>query len=290
MSDQPLRLGTRGSPLGLAKAAWVAEELRAVTDRPVQAGPVTDSPVRAALLAGDIDVAVHSYKDVPTAPVPGLTVAAVPYREDPRDVLVARDNLTLGELPVGSRVGTGAARRIAQLRALGLGLELVPVRGNVEIRLAAVADGSYDAVVLARAGLARLARLEAATETLDPLQVLPAPAQAALAVECRADDTELVRLLATLDHQESRAAVTAERALFATLGAHRPAPVAALADVVEGEAGPELFLRASVTAIDGTDAVRLSATGPVHDAEGVGQRLARDLLADGAAELMGSTR
>ena len=132
-----------------------------------------------------IDLAVHSLKDLPTAAAPGLLVAAVPPREDPRDVLCARDGLTLAELPAGARIGTGAPRRIAQLLALGLGLEMVPIRGNVDTRLARVADGSLDGVVLARAGLARLGRLDEATEVLDPLQMLPAPGQGALAVECR---------------------------------------------------------------------------------------------------------
>ena len=142
--------------------------------------------LREALLRGEIDLAVHSLKDLPTAAPEGITLAAVPLREDPRDVVVARDGLTLGELPEGSRVGTGAPRRVAQLQALGLGIELVGVRGNVDTRMRKVADGELDAVVLARAGLARLGRVDEATEVLDPLQVLPAPGQGALAVECRA--------------------------------------------------------------------------------------------------------
>jgi hydroxymethylbilane synthase len=147
-----------------------------------------------------------------------------------------------------------------------------------------------DAVVLARAGLARLDRLDAVTETLDPLLVLPAPAQGALAVECRASDGELVAQLAGLDHADTRAAVLAERALLAALEAGCTAPVGGLAVLAEGEHGPELFLRGSVTAVDGSDAVRLSATGPVTDAAAIGRRLAADLLADGANDLFGSTR
>ena len=155
---------------------------------------------------------------------PGLVIAAVPPREDPRDVLVARDGLTLAELPVGAVVGTGAPRRAAQIRALGLGVEVVPIRGNVDTRLRKVSAGEVDAVVLARAGLARLDRLDEVTETLDPLLMLPAPAQGALAVECRASDGELVAQLAALDHADSRAAVLAERALLAAPGGglHRP--------------------------------------------------------------------
>jgi hydroxymethylbilane synthase len=173
---------------------------------------------------------------------------------------------------------------MAQIRALGLGIDVVPVRGNVDTRLAKVGNG-LDAVVLARAGLARLGRLDAVTETLDPLQVLPAPAQGALAVECR-EDTDLVALLKALDDPDSRVTVDAERALLRALEAGCSAPVGAQAEVAEGDDGPEVFLRGVVTALDGSDAVRLSATGPTHDAAGVGERLAAELLDLGAAELM----
>jgi hydroxymethylbilane synthase len=246
--------------------------------------------LRDALLRGEVDFAVHSYKDLPTAPADGLVIVAVPPRQDARDVLVARDGLTLGELPSGSRVGTGSPRRTAQLLALGLGLEIVPIRGNVDTRIRKVAEGAVDAVVLARAGLARLDRLAEITEVIDPLQMLPAPAQGALAIECRADDDELLELLASLDDPDTRAAVDAERALLAALEAGCTAPVGALADVAEGDDGNELFLRGLVAAADGTDMVRLSATGPTSDAKGVGSRLAAELLDLGAADLMGVTR
>jgi hydroxymethylbilane synthase len=234
----------------------------------------------------EVDLAVHSYKDLPTAPEPGLILAAVPRREDPRDALVARDGLTLGELPRGARVGTGAPRRVAQLRALGLGLDVVPIRGNVDTRLARVAPGDLDAVVLARAGLSRLGRLDAVTETLDPLQVLPAPAQGALAVECRTSDARTRELVGRLEDPVARACVVAERTTLATLEAGCSAPVAAYAEVAEGEDGPELFLRASVTAIDGSDAVRGSGSCPPADAAALGRSLAAELLDRGAAALM----
>jgi hydroxymethylbilane synthase len=218
-----------------------------------------------------------------------VVIAAVPPREDPRDALVARDGLTLGELPAGARVGTGSPRRAAQLRALGLGLEVVPIRGNVDTRLGKVASGALDAVVLAYAGLLRLGREGAATEVLDPIQVLPAPAQGALAVECRASDESARAVLAALDDADTRAAVAAERALLAALEAGCSAPVGALAVVALGDDGTEVFLRGSVTAVDGSDAVRLSATGPTTAAEEVGRRLAADLLADGADQMMGNS-
>jgi hydroxymethylbilane synthase len=172
------------------------------------------------------------------------------------------------------------------LRALGLGLDVVPIRGNVDTRLARVAPGDLDAVVLARAGLARLGRLDAITETLDPLQVLPAPAQGALAVECRTSDARTRELLGRLEEPTVRACVIAERSTLAALEAGCSAPVAAYAEVADGENGPELFLRASVTAIDGSDAVRGSATGPLLEAAALGRALATELLDRGAAELM----
>jgi hydroxymethylbilane synthase len=303
-----LRVGTRGSALARSQTSLViaalaalgikAEAVEIVTHGDRSGAALTQiggtgvfvSALRDALLAGDIDLAVHSYKDLPTAPAEGLVIAAVPEREDPRDVLVARDGLTLAELPVGAVIGTGSPRRAAQIRALGLGVEVVPIRGNVDTRIAKVSAAELDAVVLARAGLARLDRLDEVTETLDPLLVLPAPAQGALAVECRASDGELVAQLAALDHADSRAAVVAERALLTGLEAGCSAPVGGLAVVAEGDSGPELFLRGSVTAVDGSDAVKLSVTGPVTEAEAIGRRLAADLLADGAENLVGSTR
>jgi hydroxymethylbilane synthase len=247
------------------------------------------SALRDALLADEIDVAVHSFKDLPTAPVDGITLAAVPSREDPRDALCARDGLTLLELPTGARVGTGSPRRIAQLRALDLGLELVPIRGNVDTRLGRV-GADLDAVVLAVAGLQRLRRTHVVTELLDPIQVLPAPAQGALAVECRTSDDGARALLTPLDDHATRAAVAAERSLLAALEAGCTAPVGALAEITEGDDGLlEVFLRGSVTAIDGSDAVRLSATGPLTTAEEVGRRLAADLIELGANTMIGSS-
>jgi hydroxymethylbilane synthase len=300
-----LRLGTRASELARTQSQSVADAISAATGTPVELVPIVTegdrsdaaiaqlggtgvfvTALREALLAGAVDLAVHSYKDLPTAPEPRLTIAAVPAREDPRDALVARDGLTLGELPPGSRVGTGAPRRVAQLRALGLGLDVVPIRGNVDTRLGRVSPGDLDAVVLARAGLSRLDRLAAITETLDPLQVLPAPAQGALAVECRTSDARTRELLGRLEDGAARACVLAERSTLATLEAGCSAPVAAYAEVAEGDHGPELFLRASVTAIDGSDAVRGSITGPLPEAVALGRSLALELLDRGAAELM----
>src|SRR4051794_18278144 len=244
--------------------------------------------LRARLVHGEIDVAVHSLKDLPTATADGLVLAAVPGREDPRDALVSREGAPLSQLATGAVVGTGSPRRAAQLRALGLGLEVVPMRGNVDTRLRKLADGEVDAVVLAAAGLARLGRRDEATEILDPGQMLPAAGQGALAVECRTDDTDLVALLSgVLDDVTSRAAVVAERTLLAALEAGCAAPVGALADVAEGESGQEIYLRAVVVSVDGSRAIRMSATGPVADSVGIGRRLAAHMLEEGAADLIG---
>ena len=324
------RLGTRASALALAQSRMVADALARASGQDVElvqittAGDRSTAPVaqlgvgvfvsalRDALVAKDVDLAVHSYKDLPTAPADGLVIAATPEREDPRDALIARDGLTLTELPPGARVGTGAVRRIAQLRALGLPIETVPIRGNVDTRLRRVASGELDAVVLARAGLSRLGRAHEVTEILDPLLMLPAPAQGVLAVECRADDLDLFDALRALDHGPTRAAVDAERALLATLEAGCSAPVAGLAETAGDRwlSGPaqvparddrwlsglaqvparddgEIYLRGAVLSPDGRVAFRLSRTGTLAEASTIGRLLAEDLLGAGANEVLG---
>ncbi|MFD2466990.1 hydroxymethylbilane synthase [Amycolatopsis silviterrae] len=308
-----IRIGTRGSKLALAQTGIVADTIRATgaeveivtvtTPGDLSSAPIAQigvgvftSALREALLRNEIDVAVHSYKDLPTAPEDGLVLAAVPPREDPRDALIARDGLTLGELPPGAKVGTGAARRMAQLRALGLGLEIVPIRGNIDTRMRKVADGELDAVVLARAGLARVGRVDEITETLDPIQMLPAPAQGALALECRAADVDIEHLLASaVDDESTRVAVTAERALLAALEAGCSAPVGALAEIVEdlddeGAAVERISLRGTA-AVEGenggVDMVRASAIAGIGEAEKLGRELAAELLDLGAGALLG---
>jgi hydroxymethylbilane synthase len=304
MSNQRvLRIGTRGSALALAQANAVAEAIRSAgcpvelvvvkTSGDESMLPVAQlgvgvfvSALRDALVRGEVDFAVHSYKDLPSAPDSRLTLAAVPVREDPRDVLVARDGLVLAALPPGARVGTGSPRRAAQLRAMGLGLEVVGLRGNVGTRIEKVRSGELDGVVLARAGLARLGRLAEATEVLDPLQMLPAPAQGALALECRAEDLDTEHRLGALDDAATRAEVTAERAVLAGLGSGCNYPLGTLAEVVEdlddeGRAVEGLSLRAVAATVDGA-LVRASITGKTSEAESLGHRLATELLDLGA--------
>ncbi len=315
--DRALRLGTRRSKLAMAQSGLVAGEVRRLTGRPVELVEITTygdtskealaqiggtgvfvSALREALLDGEIDFAVHSLKDLPTADPEGLVLAAVPRREDPRDVLVARDGLTFERLPAGARVGTGSPRRMCQLNAWardrGMRIETVPIRGNVDTRIGYVTSGELDAVVLAAAGLNRLGRAGDVTELIDTDAVLPAPGQGALAIECAASDPGLAALLAGLDDPVTRAAVTAERALLAALEAGCSAPVAALAEPAHGPHGErltELRLRGVVGTTDGVTLMQLSATGALtaspDDAALLGRELAAEMLVKGAAGLMG---
>lgn len=315
MTEKALRLGTRRSKLAMAQSGQVARKVTELTGRPVELVEITTfgdtsrehlaqiggtgvfvTALRDALLAGEVDFAVHSLKDLPTAQPDELTLAAVPEREDPRDVLIARDRLTFAELRDGARVGTGSPRRMAQLNAYarnhGMSIEAVPIRGNIDTRIGYVHDGKLDAVVLAAAGLSRVGRIDEVTDFLSVDTVLPAPGQGALAIECAATHASLAAALAELDDPYTRAAVTAERSLLAALEAGCSAPVGALADLLaDGQVVKEMRLRGVVGATDGSTLVQLSTTGPVpgtHDqALALGRELAAEMLAKGAAGLMG---
>jgi hydroxymethylbilane synthase len=303
-----IRIGTRASVLATTQAGTVRDALVAAghpaelvlisTAGDRSSGPIADlgvgvftAELREAIADGRVDAAVHSHKDLPTATDPRFQLAAIPAREDARDALVARDGLVLGELPAGAVLGTSSPRRAAQLRALGLGLEIRPLRGNLDTRLNRVSSGELDAIVVARAGLARVGRLDVITETLEPVQMLPAPAQGALAIECRAGDTALAAVLAELDDTDTRVAVTAERALLAELEAGCSAPVGAIAEVVEsidedGRVFEELSLRGCVAALDGSDVIRASGIGSPEAARELGISVATELFELGARELM----
>ncbi|WP_367139624.1 MULTISPECIES: hydroxymethylbilane synthase [Streptomyces] len=330
-SSRPLRLGTRRSKLAMAQSGQVAEAVRQLTGRPVELVEITTygdvsreslaqiggtgvfvSALRDALLAGEIDFAVHSLKDLPTTQPDDLALAAIPPREDPRDVLIARDGLTFDALAAQStvaRIGTGSPRRMAQLNAwardLGLEIETVPIRGNIDTRIGFVTDGELDAVVLAAAGLARIGRSAEVTQFLETDAVLPAPGQGALAIECAMTNAPLAATLAELDDPYTRAAVTAERSLLAALEAGCSAPVGALADLspssrlrssrgypnVDEQVVTEMRLRGVVGTTDGKTLVQLSTTGPVpssrEEAVAMGRELAAAMLDKGAAGLMG---
>ncbi len=305
--SRTLKVGTRGSNLATTQAGHVRDALIAA-GYPAELvivrtrGDVVMAPVerigvgvftmelRAALERGDCDVAVHSYKDLPTARDERFAPIAVPPRVDPSDVLIARDGLTLDTLPEGARVGTSAPRRRSQLAAVRPDLDLRPLRGNIDTRMGYVTDGELDAVVLAAAGLDRVGVGERATQRFGIDQMLPSPAQGALAVEARADDDEAAAAVALLDHLPSRTRVVAERRLLADLEAGCTAPVGARAELRDGE----LTLYAVVAAHDGSTVLRAEGTsrtaehpdGPVAAADELGRRLAADLLGRGARDLM----
>jgi hydroxymethylbilane synthase len=304
-----LRLGTRRSPLAVAQsrlvAAQVEEQARTlgydlsidlveiVTEGDISRASLSSlggvgvfvSALRDAILDGTVDFAVHSLKDLPTAPAPGLVLAAVPRREDPRDALICRDSLSLSELPPGAVIGTGSPRRACQLQAARPDLKITDIRGNVDTRLAMVTDGQLDAVTLAVSGLRRLGRESVITEIVETDLVLPAPGQGALAVECRADDAALRELLARCDDRPSRDAVLAERSLMSTLEAGCSAPLGAHAQPDPTGAG--LVLRAVVGSVDGSRIMRRQTRiAPGEDPVALGRRLATELLGLGAADLI----
>jgi len=305
-ATRPLRVATRRSALAMAQSQTVGTQLAAMTGRRLELVEVTTrgdidpaplaqiggtgvfvTAVRRAVAEGHADAAVHSLKDLPTDPDPRLELAAVPRREDPRDVLVARGAATLAELAAGARVGTGSPRRRAQLEAQRPDLEIVAIRGNVDSRVARVTalptadDPGLDAVVLAAAGMARLGRQEEVIQFLDADLMMPAPGQGALAIEVRADvadaDPALAAALRDLDDPASRAAVTAERALLSALEVGCSAPVGALAEVRDDDPEPTVRLRA-VAQLDGR-LVRVEATGPAARADELGRALAAQILA-----------
>jgi hydroxymethylbilane synthase len=237
-----------------------------------------------ALRDGEIDLAVHSLKDLPTEDGPGVVVGAVTAREDVRDCLVARDAGSLAELPAGARVGTSSLRRSAQLRAVRPDLDVRSIRGNVDTRVRKVRDGEYDAAVLAAAGVRRIGLESVVREWLATETMLPAPGQGALAVQCRSDADAVLGLLAPLDDPAARAETTAERAFLRALGAGCAAPVAALAASMKT---PRVRLQGLVASVDGTQMVRVHGEG---EPQGLGERLAAEALDAGAGRILADIR
>jgi hydroxymethylbilane synthase len=305
-----LKLGTRPSQLARRQTEVVAAALRAARpdlqvdikiyttqgdqelSRPlpeIGGKGLFTSEIEAALRAGEIDLAVHSFKDLPIASDAsgaGLVVGATLEREDARDVLVSRHRLPLADLPPGPRIGTSSPRRAAQILAARPDAQIVSLRGNVDTRLRKAAGDAYDAVVLASAGLVRLGLDQPITQWLPFEVMLPAPAQGALAVQCRADDEVVLALLRAIHHPPTWAAVGAERAFLSGLGGGCAAPVAAYAVERPGDGGPSLWLRGLVASLDGRQVVRVAASGTPQAAEQLGLDLAQAALAEGAAALL----
>lgn len=308
MTDTPAKLGTRRSTMATSQSRMVADAITERTGREVELALITSfgdvtkahlaqlggtgvfvNALRDELGSGGIDFAVHSLKDLPTTPVEGLVLAAIPERDDYRDALCARDGLKFDDLPAGAKVGTGSPRRVAQLRLARPDLVFVPIRGNAETRLGKVDSGELDAVVLAHAGLGRVGRQEAVTDVFEPEVMLPAPGQGALAVECRdkrlADD---LGFLTAVDHAATRLATVAERTVLAELEAGCAAPVGAYAEYENGQ----LRLRAAVVATNGDEAIHRQGTVDVPSPEdtetavGLGRDLARRMIAEGADRIV----
>ncbi len=303
-AEKTVRIGTRGSALARWQTDHVAALLQTahpdlrveveiittqgdrVIDKPLaQVGGkgVFTAELEAALRSGAIDFAVHSLKDLPTESPDGLPIGAIPTRANPADVLVSRDGLTLATLPQGARVGTSSRRRAAQLLHLRPDLQILDIRGNVDTRIRKALDGGYDAILLAFAGLERLGRLEAISQQLSLDDMLPAPGQGALAVQCR-DETASLDLLAPIRHAVTTSAVTAERAFLAGLGGGCSLPIAAYAEVDDAT----LHLRGRVNSPDGKQQIDVMLTGQVDQAETLGYALADQALAQGAAALLES--
>jgi hydroxymethylbilane synthase len=290
---RPLRLGTRGSKLALIQSQLVVERLHAFDGgldiEVVEISTRGDADQESALSSGSsvgwftsaiqqalterqVDFAVHSYKDLPTARPEGLVIGAVPARDDPRDALVLRKGRSLAALPQGALVGTSSPRREAQLREMRPDLDIRPIRGNVETRIRKVDEGDYEATVLALAGLRRLGLEARASDVFGVYDMLPAPAQGALAVECRADDAEVRALMARIHDPAIGQSVSAERAFLAALEAGCSFPAGAYAE----HFGTTIKLHGMVAPAGRV--VRSKITGPVEAAAGLGRELAAELL------------
>ena len=293
-----LTIGSRGSQLALWQARWIQARVESfgieskieiihttgdkITDvalSKVGTKGLFTKEIEEALLSGAIDLAVHSLKDMPTELPAGLTLSAIPEREDPRDAIIGGRLAALGQK---ARVGTSSLRRAAQLRAIRPDLQIENIRGNLDTRLRKLDEGQYDAIVLASAGLRRLGWADRITEVLEPDLMCPAVGQGALAVETRHDSGDAQKLAARLDHSATRIAVTAERAVLAALGGGCQVPIGAHATVQDGR----IALRAIIVSPDGTEVIRRHAEGAVADAARIGRTLGEELLARGGARIL----
>jgi hydroxymethylbilane synthase len=304
MSSSRLRLGTRNSPLARWQAEWVAARLTELgmqvelvpitTQGDVKSGPLGQiggmglftKELQRALLDNQIDLAVHSLKDLPTEPVTGLALAAVPERESTADVLLATKYNSLESLPKGAKVGTGSLRRKSQLLHARPDLVIEDIRGNVETRVRKLDDGEYDAIVLAAAGLKRLGLANRITQVLPQTLMLPAVGQGALGIETRAEDGSTRQLVSPLDHDDTHQAVLAERTMLLSLLAGCLAPVGAIGWVENDR----LSLQAVALSPNGKQRLTAGAASTTNDAVYLGQIVAEELLGQGAAELIAAAR
>jgi hydroxymethylbilane synthase len=317
-----LRIGTRKSALAQAQANWVAHRLRAAqpsldveivlitTSGDLASQPATSKTqendttprhglqmprattgglkamftkeIEEALLANQIDIAVHSLKDLPATLPAGLTIASIPVREDPRDVWISRRGILFKDIRVGAVIATGAIRRQAQLRHMKVELEFAPIRGNVDTRLKKLKEEGYDGMILALAGLKRLGLESEVTEILPMDVLLPAVGQGALAIEAREGDAEVFKLAQILDDPQSHVAIRAERSFLHALGGSCQTPIAAYAHV----SGDRLNLRGLVVAPSGDPYITLSEEGSARDADAIGQYVANELLGRGANKIL----
>lgn len=297
------RIGTRGSQLALWQANWVKAriendfpDVRAeivkikttgdqIVDRPlamVGGKGLFVKEIEKALFEGNIDLAVHSMKDMPGDLPDGLCIGAVPVREDPRDVLVSRDNIPLSDLPPGSKIGTSSLRRASQIKHVRPDLEIASIRGNLGTRLGKLEAGEFDAVVLAAAGIIRLGMKEKITQYLEPATMLPAVGQGALCIETRTDDPDMTRLMKALDCTDTRIPVMAERAFLKKLEGSCHIPVAGFGTVENDE----IILSGLVASEDGTRVIKETSRGPVASPEALGTALAQKLLDRGADKIL----
>lgn len=303
MTKKKIRIGTRGSPLALWQSNWIKSRLQALHDGleaeivaiKTSGDKIQDvalakiggkglfvKEIEEALLRREIDIAVHSMKDVPIKLPAGLAIAAIAERENPLDALISRDGKKLSELPDGARVGTGSLRRVTQLLNHRPDLEIVPLRGNIETRIKKLTTERLDAIVLAAAGLRRMGWGDMIVETIDPRILLPAMGQGAIGIEARQYDVAVLELIVGLDHEETHIALDAERAFLKVLGGGCQVPIGAYA-ALDGE---NLTLKALVGSLDGRQIFRAEKTGLSRDARNIGESLGKELLGQGAGKIL----
>lgn len=303
MRQQKIRIGTRGSPLALWQANWIKSELQSLHDGlaveiitiKTSGDKIQDAPlakiggkglfvkeIEEGLMRGEIDIAVHSMKDVPIELPDGLTIATITRRENPCDALISKDGKKLEDLPKGAKVGTGSLRRTTQLLSYRPDLQIIPMRGNVETRIKKLTTDGLDAIILATAGLYRLGWKDKITEIIDPDILLPSVGQGAVGIEARQHDVDVLQLIIGLDHETTHLELEAERAFLRVLGGGCQVPIAAHATLADDK----LRLKALVGSPDGKQILKSEKSGLAQNAERIGDSLGRELLNMGAGKIL----